>query len=202
MNWKDLSIKQVKDINHISSNKDLKQEEKTVKIISIVYNLDENEVWNLSLPDINKKADECKFLSIDPKYKANKIDKVLINGIQYNAVYDFSKFTYSQYVDFQVYMNQASTTENIAEVLSTILVPNGMQYNQGYDMIKVQNEINNYLDIETANSILGFFFKQLKISITQYLALLEKQMKRNKNLNKEQKEAIKEIIQNTQSIIG
>lgn len=202
MNWKNLSINQVKDINKVSHNEDLSPQEKTVKFISICYNIDENDVWDEPLPEINKKADELSFLAKDPKYKANKIDHVTINGVEYNAVYDFSQFTYSQYVDFQVYMNQPNSKDNIEQVLSVILVPKGMKYNKDYDMLKIQDEIANNLDIETANSILGFFFRQLGLSTKQYLLLLEKQMKKNKNLTKEQKKAIQEMIQTTQSIIG
>lgn len=199
MNWNNLSIKQVKSINKISSNKELKPEEKTVKIISIVYNLDEENVWTMPLPIINAKAEECKFLSEQPKYKIKKIDKVNINGVDYEAVYDFSKFTYSQYVDFQCFMGQK---DNMSEVLSTILVPKGKTYNKDYELKDTINDIENYVDIETANSILGFFFEQLKSLTRQYLELLKKTLKKNKKLSKEERERIQTIIKNTQSIIG
>lgn len=101
-----------------------------------------------------------------------------INGKRYKAHLNHLTLSAGQFIDFQSYMKEF----NLAQVLSVFLIPQKkrffkwvtLPYNDGYDMIKTQEDIRNHMTIGDANELNTFFLKKSNLSLETMGKFLEK----------------------------
>jgi len=198
MDYKDIMVGTYVDLMATIKEHEGEELELHVKLISIVYGLDENQVLDLPLSKFEEYERELAFLYRKPKITGKIPNKIVLNGRKYEVVKNAKKLTASQYIDYQSYLKLEDPDSHIAQVLSVFLVPEGEKYGN-YDIEQVVDEISNYLSIQTALDVCFFFRKKYLRSIRNtilYLEVLMKMMKRKAKKNPLMMEKVKEIEKN------
>lgn len=155
MTWKNINIKKFKQINSILKDETLTDVEKEISLISILFNIDEDELYDMDLQTLKTYSTQIAFIeSFEPDYgKCPKIEK--IGDIEISVDYNLSHFTVAQYIDFMA--NIQSKDPDIARLLACILIPKGKKYNTDYDLEAFINQIEINLNIYDAESMLFFY---------------------------------------------
>ena len=172
-------------------NTEMDEIDRRVKIIGILTGLTDDEVLNLPLPQFTEYSAAAKFL--DDFCPDNLIPAVsrsyCIGGFVLLPVTDMRKITAAQYIDFQTFSKDKE--RNLVEMLSCFLVPRGMQYNDGYDIMDVHRAIREELSVAEVLALLAFFFKSWVTSIRDTLSysvraamMIEDKATREKMLNR------------------
>lgn len=187
--WENITIAKFREIVSIAKDEELNEQEKDIKLIALINDMTEEEVWNTQINEISKLKENLQFLNEEPKAKDKKYKTYVINEMIYDVITDMNKFTYGQYMDFQTHYQEE---DNIAKVLSVILVPKGHKYGDGYDLVELMQEIDESVNIIDAKSLCFFFVKSLQNLIKSTLDYLEKVAKGKTitTLNKEKREMI------------
>lgn len=144
-------------------------------ILSILTGKPEDELLDMKLPEFRSLMDKAGFLRTAPiPGPVAKCYKV--RGFDLIPVTDTRKMTAAQYIDFQTFAQDQNN--RIAELLSCFLVPRGMRYNDGYDVLEVQTAIRENLAITQALGLLAFFLSKLRRSTISTLRSSIKAMKK------------------------
>ena len=138
--------------------------EKMIELISIVCEVDEDEVWALPLPEVSAISKRLDWINSFDFDKERRFKKINIGGNKCSVVPDLYNFSVAQYVDFQTYWKQGRE-HKLAEMLSVFIIPEGKKYNQDYDMLEFQRLIGDNVPLTTAQSLCFFFLKSLASSI-------------------------------------
>lgn len=197
MTYNDLSIKKYLNIKRILSNyKDYDDEfQLQIDLIAELFDMTPQEVNKLPLTKYPEYSRELSFLDEPLKYDGKNIpNSIVINGKSYDINKKLNNLSVGQYIDYQNYIKMQSE-DYLPHILSIIIVPKGKEYNNGYDVLDVINEISMYLDIQTAKNIFGFFLKVSKKSINHSLYFLETLLMMEKIKMRKNKEKMREIQQ-------
>lgn len=175
MTWKDINIKQFKNINKILKDKDLTDIEKNLELIAYVFNLDEDDLYDLDLSAIHKYTNELEFLNdFKPDYAREPKIKH-IGDYEVGIDYHLSKFSVAQYIDFMAEIN--STEPDLARLCATILIPKGHKYNDGYNLEEFIEQIEQEVNIFDAEALVFFYLiKSLKLINRSHKALMMRAM--------------------------
>lgn len=177
MTWKDINIKTFKKINKIIKDTNLTDVEKEISLISIIFNIDEDELYDMDLHTLKTYSTQIAFIeAFEPDYgKCPKIEK--IGDIEIGIDYNLSHFTVAQYIDFMA--NIQSKEPDIARLLACILIPKGKKYNTDYDLEDFINQIEINLNIYDAESMLFFYIiESLRLLKRSHRTLMMKAMAR------------------------
>ena len=130
--------------------------DKQVQIVAILADMTEAEVLSLPLSDYSAMAAKIGFLGT--LCAPADVDGSPITAGEFTLipVRDFTKINTAQYVDFQTLVKDYPST--IPQLLSCFLVPEGKQYNEGYDIGAVQEAVLS-LPLATAIGLTAFFFQ-------------------------------------------
>lgn len=172
-------------------NTDMDDVDRRIRIVGILTGLTDDEVLNLPLTQFTEYAAAAKFL--DDFCPDNLIPAVsrsyAIGGFVLIPVTDMRKITTAQYIDFQTFSKDKE--HNLVEMLSCFLVPRGMDYNDGYDIVDVHRAIRDELSVAEVLALLAFFFKSWATSIRDTLSssvraamMIEDKATREKMLNR------------------
>ena len=159
-NYRDLPIGMYLDICEIDRREDIEELHKQVQILSLLTGEAEEDIYNLPL-------EEYKVLAAKSNYLRNPYEGEILMAKSYKVgtfnlipVEDFRKITTAQYIDFQTFSKEGE--KRVVELLSTMLIPKGSKYNQGYDVIEVQKAIKEELSVADALTLFAFFFVQYR----------------------------------------
>lgn len=194
-NWNEISVNTFNELKNIDYNKEdgvLGELETNIELLSILCDVDENAISNLSTTEFQYLISQIEFLKTMPKVKVQ--DKYVINGKKYKVFLTLKDMTISQYIDFQTYYKDFN--DKFAECLSCFLIPEGKKYGEGYDIVEVIDDIGNHLSIVDANSIMFFFvllYRSLtKVTLCCSIKDLKKIMRKTKD--REEKNKLKIAI--------
>lgn len=182
--WDEISIKMYDDIVKTTRDESLSEFEKNVKILALLWDKSEDEIMNMNITDIEETNKYTSFLS-DFKFDNKKRPKTLMIGdTECEINYDLKEMCYAQFVDFQTYY-QMGVDEHIQHILSTVIIPKGKRYGEGYNVDEHIDAIYNEMPITTSQSVLFFFVRRLvssyKSSRTSLISMMKKMMKKEKN---------------------
>lgn len=202
--WEDVSIKLYREISEICQ-RDCEPLDKNIALISLLSGTPEDDIWSLRMEDVEPLFQEIQWLW---DFKFNKKwhgKKIKINGKTYSVSVDLQDFTISQYIDFQNLWPKLKEDDLVyAQILATFIVPEGKKYLKDYDLQETIQEIDSYLPITQANSVLHFFLISLARSIRAteicYTQLMKILIRRAKT--KEEKEKIKMLREETLKMIN
>lgn len=191
-NWEEISVNVFERITkaidnaEVTGNDYLDLLNKQIAIISVLSDVDEDTVANLNTAEFNMLVRQTNFLNTQPK--KNIINKVKLNGKDYEIFLNIQNMTVSQYIDFQTLYPQRD--KKFKEILSIFILPKGKSYGEDYDVADVINDIGEYLPITDANNIM-FFFALAYQSLTKVmLNCLVKDMKKMKKKEKDQDKVV------------
>ena len=202
--WDEVPIKLYREISEICQ-RDCEPLDKNIALISLLSGTLEDDIWSLRMDEVEPLFQEIQWLW---NFKFNKNwhgKKIKINGHSYTISVDLQDFTISQYIDFQnLWPRLKENDEAYSQILATFIVPEGKKYNKDYDLQETIREIDSFLPITKANSVLHFFLISLARSIrateicyTQLMKIMTWKAK-----TKEEKEKIKILEKETLKMIN
>ena len=154
--WSDITIAEYERIVDIIKGTD-DEIERLTGVISVLSNVDEDEIADMPIAEIAKIGQKLDFLnSFDFNRNATYKSLVIDGETLVLAVKDMSV---AQYVDFQA--TWSADTKDLARIISICYVPKGKKYNQDYDIEELIKKIRNNVSIDKANSIGFFLLKKL-----------------------------------------
>lgn len=159
-----------------------------VKMLSVLSDMDEDEILKMPLNEYSKMVNNTAFLSKQPEISKNIPDKIKINDKIYVLVKDVKKMTAGQYIDYQQYLAANDFNFYLPYILSCFIIPKGKTYGD-YDIEEVVDILKNNLSVEEALSISGFFMKKFRTSIKAILLYLDWKIK--KMMRKTKDETVK-----------
>lgn len=197
-NWEEITVNVFERLNNAieaveeTGNSDIDLLNKQIAILSVLCDVDEDAIADLSTGEFGELVLQTEFLNETPK--KNIVNKVVLNGKEYEVFLSIQEMTMAQYIDYQTYF--PNREKKFKEILSIFILPKGKKYGEGYLVEDVIKDIGEYLPITDANNIMFFFalaFQSLtKVTLTSLTKDLKKMMKKEKN--KERVEKMKEAI--------
>ena len=197
-NWEEITVNVFERLNNAieaveeTGNSDIDLLNKQIAILSVLCDVDEDAIADLSTGEFGELVLQTEFLNETPK--KNIVNKVVLNGKEYEVFLSIQEMTMAQYIDYQTYF--PNREKKFKEILSIFILPKGKKYGEGYLVEDVIKDIGECLPITDANNIMFFFalaFQSLtKVTLTSLTKDLKKMMKKEKN--KERVEKMKEAI--------
>lgn len=167
-NYNTLTLGLYLDIDAVLQS-DAEDIDKQVRIIALLDGTTPEAVLALPLKEYSAKAAATEFLRHDcPPISAPS--RVISGDLVLIPTKDFSNITTAQYVDFQTFSKGG--TAKLPELIAVLLVPEGRNYNDGYDVAQVVRVVRD-LPLPVALGLSAFFFGQLVQSIQASLTSLE-----------------------------
>lgn len=197
-NYRNLPVGKWLEILELSKDENVDALEQQVKTIAILTGLTEDEVLDLPIVEYRELASKTKFLEKDYDGKLQIAKSYGLNGMELIPVKDFNKITTAQYVDYQTFSKEGDMY--LVQTLSTLLVPKGKKYNDGYDMDAVQQAIRENLSVADVLSLYAFFLTKWVKSIKDSQTYLDKEIK--KIPNKLMREKLMKQVQEMRSKIN
>ena len=197
-NYRGLPVGKWLEILELSKDENVDALEQQVKTIAILTGLTEDEVLDLPIMEYKSLAAKTMFLEKEYDGKLQIAKSYGLNGMELIPVKDFNKITTAQYVDYQTFSKEGDMY--LVQTLSTLLVPKGKKYNDGYDMDAVQEAIRENLSVADVLSLYAFFLTKWVKSIKDSQTYLDKEIK--KIPNKEMREKLMKQMQEIRSKIN
>lgn len=157
LGWNDITVKDLFEIKGISELQMATEDEKNLKVVSVVTKVPYDQLIQMPLGDVSKYVEKAKFLYEEPKPRKAK-RTYTINGRRYNLLKNEGEMITSQYIDFQA-VYRDGFEKRPGELLSVMMVPAGHEYNDGYDKDQVINDMYD-MWVEDALGIIDFFTKR------------------------------------------
>lgn len=178
--WKNIPVGIFKKLLAIGSDSSLDEVDSEIRILSILCDCDEEDILNLTITDYQKIRRESQWIAYKPKSKAYCPKSVKLDN-QYDIVYDISKLTAAQYIDFQSYIKLNDSNKYLSNILAIFFIPKGKKYGE-VDAEEIIKDIDNNLNMEMAESMCFFFTTQFLTLTKHFLLYLESEL--NKKLKK------------------
>ena len=194
--WESLTWNEYEQLEQIL-NADIPTDYKTVHIVSVLSGLSVDEIEALPISQFQKFLPALDFLNTEPETHHHKFEYT-INGREYEFKGKIDEITTAQYIDYRSYMEKEQ--KDVIELMSAFMIPKGHEYNDGYDMDVVKNDIKDmcWLDIRACT----FFFR---IQLAAYILILKsslvKSMKKTKKNRKQKKEEIKQVEESLNNMV-
>lgn len=198
-NYNSLTIKKYLDIKEVLEM-NTEEIDKQVSLIAILADMDENDVYNLPLQEFQELNEKTAFLNELPQTRNYPKTKYKLGGLELETVLDMRDVTAGQYIDYQTFVKDSD--KYLVELLSVFLVPKGKKYNDGYDILEVQNAIRENLSILEAISLSAFFLilceSLIKATVHSSIKKLKRMMRKEKDkkIKAEYQKAITALEQN------
>lgn len=181
-NYMDLTLGLFLRVNAALEDEALDELDKQVRIVALLSGKEVQDVLALPLQEYSALAASTDFLRTKcPPVSAPT--RLTENGQVLVPVQDFTTILTTQYVDFQTFSKGGP--DMLPDLLSVFLIPEGHQYNDGYDINAVKETARN-LPMPVAMSLVGFLFASLLESIRVSLSFLDKTATRLPARRKEQ----------------
>lgn len=169
--------------------------ELNLHVLSILSDMTVDELLDLKVPEFRAMMDRAGFLCTAPR-PSEVARQYRFGDLVLVPVTDVRKMTAAQYIDFQNFSNAGEGRQ--AELLSCFLVPKGMKYNDGYDILEVQQAIRDFMPVTAALGLLAFFLRRLHRSTISILRSSVKRMQKSPQMA-ETIQATNRLIRSLQS---
>lgn len=182
-NYRKLPIGKYNEIVKLCET-EMDEVDRKVKIVGILTGLTDDEVLALPLTEFTECCAKAKFIDLPcPETLIPSVSKSYpVGGFNLVPVTDMRKVTTAQYIDFLSFSKDKE--HNIVEMLSCFLVPKGMDYNEGYDILDVHNAIKEEMSVAEVLALLAFFFGSWTRSLHSTLSYSERMARRVKDNGK------------------
>lgn len=201
--WKDISIEKFEKIARLQEQ-NMTEIDMIAAVLSVIDDTTVEEVEKLPYAVLLLKARGLRFLNTNPIPSIVKKSYVYDN-VKYVPTLNPQKLTTAQYIDFQT--TAAESPNDLAGLISILLIPEGHKYNEGYCAEELRDVIYKNMPIEDAMGLSAFFFTLWKISIRRLLRenrRLYRKLKRKKQATEEEiklTEVIKNLIEAIEQVL-
>lgn len=197
--WEDLTWNEYSQIEQIL-NTDIPADYKAVHLISVLTGVSVDELERLPISQFQRLLPALEFLQTEPETHTHRFEYE-VNGRQYKFTGKIDEITTAQYIDYRSYMEKEE--KDVVELMSAFMIPVGHDYNDGYDMEQVRNDIGDmcWLDVRAA----AFFFRlwlaayilTLKSSLKNMMKATKKKSLKEKKKIQQDIKAMEESLNNT-----
>lgn len=188
MTWNDITISKFNQLTEIFTDPDFDETDRALYEMQILFDVDP---FKLSLSQMTYFSKEMKFLG--DKIPTMKVrDTYKLGGRTYKLKKRLEDYNVAMWIDYTNLVKQGgSGSDNYPNLLSVFLQPsNAKEYNEGYNIEDVRNDIDKYMSIPDAVAIAAFFLTRLKaLSITFQSSI--KRMALTNNLPRAEKRKIR-----------
>lgn len=199
--WENISIDKYYEIKDILDDEEDDDITKNVKLVAVMLDKDEQEVWDMDMAQAGDYISRLQFLG---KFELPKHPnmKIKLPGYDLVVIKDLTKINVAQYVDFQNFIKMP-LREGMEKILSIFLIPENHKYNDGYDIIDLQKVIRENLSFRVAEGLLGFFMEKYGKSLIHSLVYCRRQVRKTKNpeMMEKLKKTEKEVQQKLDNLI-
>lgn len=185
--WKNITVGKFLQLSAIG---ELHNVDKTIERISVLSDLPKETILDMPIDEVTEMAEKVKFLYSEPHPNIVR-RKYELNGKTYKLLKNVNEMTTAQYIDFSEFNKDPKN--NIIEILSIVLVPEGHIYGKGYDLDKAKEDITNFLLLEDALAIAAFFLTLCKIYLRFSLRSLERKVKKVPKTIPERETALRQL---------
>lgn len=156
----------LREINVLGDELDIQAE-----MIAVLSDSDVDDVLSLSLAEYGRRAAALSFLAEPPRPGNGIPRRIVLNGRKWKVLKDVREMSAGQYIDFQTYLGKGDTEKWLKEILSTLILPEGKEYADGYDIQQAIDAMNG-LPVLDALRISAFFLSRCRRSIDNTLTCL------------------------------
>lgn len=176
-NWSDITLQQYYQIKELLTNED---EYTVLNILDVLYGIDSASLPLSALSKYNSALDFLKdeIPVVDIKKKYN------INGHTYDSNLELTKVSTAQFIDYQNYLKEPK----YEKLISVLFIPEGHQYNDGYNIKEVQDDIL-HMSMVDVQSIAFFIKKQFQLLLSLFQFYLTQSIQKM-HLTKDQKQKL------------
>ena len=159
------------------ADRQLPEEEQNVSILALLTDRTEDDLLALPLSEFRDLMDGAEFLLL-PAEPAELRRSYKVGDFTLVPVRDFRKMTAGQFIAFRQFHRAGDAFT--AERLSTLLVPKGKEYGEGYDSDAVVEAIRTELPYADALALSAFFLDRWMNSLDAILAYSRIEVRRMK----------------------
>jgi hypothetical protein len=124
MNWKNLTVAHYQALYPISRDKELTDEDRSVKIISALYGLTEAQIDDLPMKEFKSMLRESNFL-LDPIPSVKPVKYLSGKKRKYKILYDINDLPFARYAEIKTF--RGSTEEdlilNLHKIVTSMVMP-------------------------------------------------------------------------------
>ena len=182
-NWNSISGDKYWAIVDILNNPDASDLQKQAELIALIEDVDIDTILNMNMNDVAAKINKLVFLNkfeLDKHYNPRKIK---VGDVEYNVYPDLTNLNVAQFMDYQTFITKPFR-ESYDKILSIFIIPDGHNYNEGYDILDVQKMIRENMSWMNIQSLLNFIVVKYVKSYMRIQAYLTKQIRKEKNQKK------------------
>lgn len=191
--YRNLPIGRYLEICEMARDESIDALTQQVRTISLLTDMTEDEVLALPILEYKELAGKTRFLERDYDGCMVVARSYKVGGFDLVPVRDFTKIITAQYVDYQNLSKEGE--KYLVETLSTLLIPKGKKYNEGYDITEVHKAIRENLSVADVLSLSAFFLTKWLKSIRDSQTSLEREIRRmpDRRLRKTLMERMREM---------
>lgn len=199
--YKELTISKYKELRKIL-DEPRGELDLQANVIAVLCDMSVEDVYALPLTKYEDLVRKTAFIINKPQLNGRIPDKVKIGEMVCEFTKNTNKLTAGQYIDYQTYVSKPEKEQDIAAILSCFLVPKGMKYCDGYDVVEIISWLNEHMSMYDALNVCFFFRKKSLKSIKRSLIYLESMMRvmRRKEKNQEAMEKMEIAIKDLQAL--
>lgn len=192
-----LTLGKYDEIKTISQDETLEEVDRVVGIISVLTDVSEEEILHLPIQEFTELSSKIGFLSSEGFQGQRMAKQYKVGEWELIPVTDYRKLETCQYIDFKTYAGDLDN--HMVELISVLLVPKGHRYNEGYDILEVQQAIRDGMTVTEGVSVVTFFLTLFKGLIKDSLDYSKEMAKGIKDKTK--REEILEKIQEQETLL-
>lgn len=191
--WDSITWNEYEQIEQIL-NSNIPSDYKAVHLVSVLTGLTIEQIEQLPISEFQRFVPVLEFLQKEPQKHSHKFEYT-VNGRQYSFKGKLDEITTAQYIDYRTYMNDEN--KDVIKLMSCFLIPDGHDYNDGYDMQQVQTDIGDmcWLDVRAA----AFFFR---LQLAAYILILKSSLQKTMKKQKVKKQEIKQMQVSLNSLVS
>lgn len=172
--WDEVTVGDIVFMREVEGLQVATEDERNMMVAARLAGMEYGDFLQLPLGEVSSLMDRLDFIYGRPEpVKARR--SYVVNGRRYDLIRDRSEMTLAQYVDFQA-IQAEGFSKRPAELLAIFLVPEGHQYNDGYDR-EVQAADMLDLGVREALGICDFFTRRFVKSINLITTALRLRMR-------------------------
>ena len=157
--------------------------QKQAELIALIEGKSVDEILSLDMSAAAELINKLEFLDKFELSKRYHPSSIIIDNKKYNVYPNLANLNVAQFIDYQSFIAQPFR-ESYDKILSIFLIPDGHEYNSGYDILEVQEVIRTKLSWLEIQNLLNFILVRYADSYNRSLAYLTKKVRKEKNPQK------------------
>lgn len=145
------------------------EQERVFTLIAVLCDVEVEDVYKSPMKELSALINEIKWFS-EPVKPTKAPRRIKLGDFILKPSYDVKNINVQQYIDYSIFSKDRE--KFYVENLCTFLIPEGKVYNDGYDIVEVQNVVREQLSIQTSESLYMSFAKSSRRLLNRSLRSL------------------------------